>query len=191
MRRIGKSGSVTALNGLGHNSTCTHTDWQVEPQDVGQTRDNYLGFRHRTYMFTRQDVGKVIDVMTDGSSWTCWSFGSHWGTVPPMLPETPTAASLPEQPKFQRQIIPVISTGHISEDADKWLHDWGGQGYGAIIVAAYEGGWFIKVLLDHDNVSFIPQPVREVAEWAKARGYEWFRLDRDGSMVDGLTRYNW
>lgn len=55
------------------HDVCTQ-DFKVEPDDVGKTRLHYLGRDHRDYTFTSTDVGRTITVMTDKSSWTCWSF---------------------------------------------------------------------------------------------------------------------
>lgn len=74
MKPTGYSESVTATNGLGHDSTARHTHFEVEQRDVGVTRNNYGGYHHSSYTFKRSDVGRVIDVMTDGTAWTCWHF---------------------------------------------------------------------------------------------------------------------
>lgn len=48
--------------------------FEIEEKDVGTDRPNYLGHKHRTQTFTRSDVGRQIQVLTDNSDWTCWSF---------------------------------------------------------------------------------------------------------------------
>ena len=77
MKAIGEKYQVTAANGLGHDSTATHQKFEITEADVGHTRDNYLGYRHKYYKFTRADIGREIIVMTDGTGWTCWSFGAR------------------------------------------------------------------------------------------------------------------
>jgi hypothetical protein len=96
----------------------------------------------------------------------------------------------PPKPSFERQVVPVLSTNHISEDADQWLQTWDGR-RGPIILAPYDAGYFFRVLLDHDDVALIPQSIREVAEWAAAKGYDWVRIDSTVPTIDDLTSYNW
>lgn len=74
MKQLTKPKKVTAKNGLGGYSTTMHTEFEVEATDVGSTRDNFLGYRHRSYQFQRSDVGRHIQVQTDGTGWTCWYF---------------------------------------------------------------------------------------------------------------------
>lgn len=65
---------VTAANALGKYTTCIHTHYEIELEDVGKVRDHYLGYKHKSLQLTRRDVGRTINVMTDGSGWTCWDF---------------------------------------------------------------------------------------------------------------------
>lgn len=62
-------------NGWGGTSRSYHQTFEVEASDVGATRENYRGFGHSSHKFTRTDVGKTIDVLTDGTGWMCWTFG--------------------------------------------------------------------------------------------------------------------
>lgn len=50
--------------------------YEIEPNDVGLQRENYLGHRHRTYMFLSSDVSRHIEV-TSAPNWTCWSFTTN------------------------------------------------------------------------------------------------------------------
>lgn len=96
----------------------------------------------------------------------------------------------PRRPAVELQVIPTLSNSHISGDAANWLIGIGDD-HSALILAKYDAGWFLRVLLDHDKVEEIPQSIREVATWAKAQGYDWVRLDRDVNPIDGLTTYSW
>jgi len=49
-------------------------DFEVEPEDVGREKDHYLGYRHIIYRFRLADVGRQIQVTSQGGGYTCWSF---------------------------------------------------------------------------------------------------------------------
>lgn len=62
-------------------TNCTGSDevfeisqFEVEPSDVGLTREHYLGYQHKAYKFVQGDVGKVIEVRSQGSGYTTWFF---------------------------------------------------------------------------------------------------------------------
>lgn len=85
--------------------------------------------------------------------------------------------------------IPVLSTAHITEDADDWLanaHDvWA-------IVASYEGGHFVSIALYNvEMLSELPAKLVDVLKWAKKNKHDWIRLDRDGDIVPKLPQYEW
>ena len=189
MKRIGKSEAVTAANGLGHDSTAIHSDWQVEESDVGRQRENYGGYRHAVYEFKRSDVGRVIDVMTDGSQWNCWTWGSYWHTEPEPVEVVESPAPTPRV-VVERQVIPVISTSHLSLNANLWLDEWGSS-HSALVLAQYDCGYFLKVLDDHEEDTTLHQSIRDIAAWAKRNNFIWVRLDQDADQVDGLTSYDW
>lgn len=48
--------------------------FEVEESDIGVVRPHYGGHNYKALKFTRSDVGKSIEVMTDGRGWTCWGF---------------------------------------------------------------------------------------------------------------------
>lgn len=48
--------------------------FEVEASDVGHERQHYLGFNHRHHLMGKADVGRQIEVLSDGKGWTCWSF---------------------------------------------------------------------------------------------------------------------
>lgn len=47
---------------------------EIEPADVGKTRQHFMGFNHGWTTFTAADVGKTIIVYEDGKGWTNWIF---------------------------------------------------------------------------------------------------------------------
>lgn len=75
MKAISEKTSYTAANAWGRVTTTSRQDFVIEETDVGRVLDHYLGFRHRTYLVRASDVGRTRTVYTDGSGWTCWSFG--------------------------------------------------------------------------------------------------------------------
>ena len=48
-------------------------EFEITADDIGHTKQHYLGHNHKSYTFTHRDVGKVIEVMSDDKGWTCWS----------------------------------------------------------------------------------------------------------------------
>lgn len=74
MKQIGEPKRVTAANALGQDSTCIHTQFEIEESDVGTERNHYLGYGYQVRTFRRDEVGRKINVMHDGSGWTCWTF---------------------------------------------------------------------------------------------------------------------
>lgn len=84
MKRITEPRRHTGQNGLGHDCTTMRTAYVVEEKDVGKSKDNYLGYRQRGYTFTRLDVGRVLEVITEpgGGEYNCWAWGSIFSDVP-------------------------------------------------------------------------------------------------------------
>lgn len=74
MKELGQRKYVVANNAWGRETRVWHQPFEVTQEDVGRTREHYLGYLHTTYTFTEKDVGRVIVVMTDDKGWTCWSF---------------------------------------------------------------------------------------------------------------------
>lgn len=46
----------------------------VESSDVGASWEDYLGYRHARRTFTAADVGRVVEVVTQGAHYRCWYF---------------------------------------------------------------------------------------------------------------------
>jgi hypothetical protein len=61
-------------------------------------------------------------------------------------------------------------------------------------------GWFVSVpfatydgpatVASHDPAT-CPEDLRGVLAYARARGYRWICLDRDGDLIDTLPQYKW
>lgn len=62
-------------NAWGRPQKLTITAYEVESKDVGTTKANYLGYNNGHYKFKESDVGRHINVFTDGTGWTNWGFG--------------------------------------------------------------------------------------------------------------------
>ncbi|MEZ2310785.1 hypothetical protein AB6809_29495 [Paraburkholderia sp. RCC_158] len=93
--------------------------------------------------------------------------------------------------KFDVDIIPTISTCHVSEETAKAL-DKGDKECPWAIVAAYEHGWFLYVQpLDLLDALEMPADLREVMEWGNRHRVQWLRLDCDATGVDDLPQYDW
>jgi hypothetical protein len=73
MKKITEPKRVTAANAWGRDATCTHQEFQVETDDVGKTREHFLGYNHRSYTFHHHDIGRHINVQSS-PGWTCWYF---------------------------------------------------------------------------------------------------------------------
>lgn len=74
MRTLNAKVGRRAPNAHGRDTYSEHQDFEIEASDVNRERQNYLGNGHSSYKFNRSDVGKVITVYTDRTSWTCWVF---------------------------------------------------------------------------------------------------------------------
>ena len=72
MKTLTKRDTRQVTNALGRQVNCTYQDFEVTLEDVGGTRLHYRGFNHSEHKFTASDVGKKVQVMTDGTNWTCW-----------------------------------------------------------------------------------------------------------------------
>lgn len=81
--------------------------------------------------------------------------------------------------------IPVLSTVHISQAADEFLHDFN-KGCLWNAVASWEGGHFIYVdgCGPHEGLN-------DVLNWAIENKHDWIRLDRDGDVVPELPQHEW
>lgn len=65
----------TGSTAWGADHTSLRQYFEVEPSDVGRTKQNYLGFGRGGYMFKPSDVGKTLEEITEpNSSYNCFSF---------------------------------------------------------------------------------------------------------------------
>ena len=65
----------SGLNAWGRPSSCYRQVMVIEESDIGKDLPHYLGYNHRTYKVKSEDLGKVLEYLTDDSQWQCWSFG--------------------------------------------------------------------------------------------------------------------
>lgn len=61
-------------NAWGGDGSCYRQRLMIEQEDIGKPRNNYLGHRQAAYIFKTDDSGREIEIMSDNSNWTCWSF---------------------------------------------------------------------------------------------------------------------
>ena len=114
------------------------------------------------------------------------------------LPEKQQAVQVAEKalqkgnsPWFE--IIPVISTDHISEESDFRLRQLAVE-YSPFIfpedfcVAEYYDGYFVQAYKIPETGEV--DDLIALGKWTRAHGYRWLRLDRDSDEVDLLT-YEW
>lgn len=69
-----KSAPHIGTNAWGGESRTFRTIYQIEQSDVGTKRENKGGHRQPAHTFTRNDIGRCIEVITDGTDYTCWYF---------------------------------------------------------------------------------------------------------------------
>lgn len=74
MKRLTQPETRRGANAWGQSSVSIHELFEIEESDVGRTRENYRGFGHSSHRFSLRDVGRVIDIISDGTGWTCWFF---------------------------------------------------------------------------------------------------------------------
>lgn len=74
MKTLTKKESKNVKNAWGGYADVYYQNFEIEQSDVGQVKPNYLGYRHKDYKITGNDVGKTVCVMSDGTGWNCWSF---------------------------------------------------------------------------------------------------------------------
>lgn len=75
MKKLNEPRKVTLPDAWGRDSTTMRQNFEVEPEDAGRTKPNFLGYRYRDYTFTRNDVGRSIEVIT-AIDYECWAFTS-------------------------------------------------------------------------------------------------------------------
>ena len=89
----------------------------------------------------------------------------------------------------------VLSTAHITEDANKYLlgNGWWRGRKPTLIFDSYKYGWRIYVgELDGPICSAGPHvSLHACMELARKNGCMWLKLDRDGPIVDSLPKYEW
>jgi len=68
---------ISRRNALGHYRTLDSQRFEIEPSDINTVRANYLGFQYKTHRFKSDDVGRQLEVLSNGNGWTCWTFISR------------------------------------------------------------------------------------------------------------------
>lgn len=63
MRKLGESFKHSAPNAWGRDLETTRQRFEVEPSDVAQGRDNYLGHGKPGRTFKSSDIGREIEVI--------------------------------------------------------------------------------------------------------------------------------
>jgi hypothetical protein len=75
MKQIGES-TTTLPDPRSLGLGVTTTVYEVEVSDVGQFKQNFLGYRYRSHLIKVGDVGRQMHVHTcaDMPGWTCWNW---------------------------------------------------------------------------------------------------------------------
>jgi hypothetical protein len=55
----------------GPDQTFTVQFFEIEPSDVGQLLDDYQGHRQRAHLITADEVGREVEVLTQGPGYRC------------------------------------------------------------------------------------------------------------------------
>ncbi len=71
MKQLTEKVVSNTRNAWGGYANVAHQEFEVEANDIGQVKENYLGYRHKSYKFAPSDLGRIIDVMSDGTTWSC------------------------------------------------------------------------------------------------------------------------
>ena len=61
-------------NCTGRSEVFEISQFEVEPSDVGLSREHYLGYQCKSHKFAQDDVGQVIEVRSQGTGYTTWFF---------------------------------------------------------------------------------------------------------------------
>lgn len=75
MRAIGERTCKIESGAWGHPSNVCRQRYLIEASDQGKALADYLGYERRPHRFTQADVGRTIEILSDGrTQWTAWSF---------------------------------------------------------------------------------------------------------------------
>ncbi len=86
--------------------------------------------------------------------------------------------------------VPVLSTTHVREEDLAWLEKEAAGNGGPWILCARISDIGFLVWADEDaGVPENPKAITDLCRWARAHGYDWFRLDCDAEVIDGLPVY--
>jgi hypothetical protein len=92
---------------------------------------------------------------------------------------------------FQVDLVPVISTCHVSKDTAARL-DLGDRENDWTITAAYEHGWLLYVQPEELIADLgMPEDLATVMAWGRRHKVQWIRMDCDAGAVHDLPQYDW
>lgn len=96
---------------------------------------------------------------------------------------------------FWTMEIPVLSTGHITQQTNEVLTRVGDSNPW-MYCASYYQGYFFSVPTDdevpaHAAGDAVPADLVDIWKWARSKQYSWVRVDVDGDIIDGLPTYEW
>jgi hypothetical protein len=74
MKAFTKREKYQGQNAWGADTSGFRQTFEIDAGDVGSTRENYRGYGHSSYTFKASDIERKIEIMTDGTGWTCWVF---------------------------------------------------------------------------------------------------------------------
>ena len=87
--------------------------------------------------------------------------------------------------------VPIISEGHLTEAVFEDLQDTepGDEFFGALCMVGC--GAMVHCESPQLLSKNAPECLRKVVEWGKGKGFEWVRLDADGSVIKVLALHDW
>ena len=87
--------------------------------------------------------------------------------------------------------VPVISTGHLTEETANTEVTLDFEGPGGLYVVATPGDFMVYNSGHVSEDPEIPNDLKQVLAWAEANGYEWVRFNADGDRIEELPWYEW
>lgn len=89
--------------------------------------------------------------------------------------------------------VPVISTGHLTEETANTEITSDFEGPGGLYTLLTGNGFMCFFEEPHTDwgAPDFPEDMLRVAVWAEANGYEWVRFDADGDRIEELPWYEW
>lgn len=88
-------------------------------------------------------------------------------------------------------VAPLISTAHITEDTNNWADELSLLDRNNYMIIPMLYGFMVYVGEDESESKNFPEDLQAVLAWARTRGFQWVRLDRDADTVEELNTYDW